>query len=102
MNTNIILEKVKDSRNEFILAGDLNIDLLKISDKHIFNKIFDLFTSYSLFPKITFPTRISEFSATIIDNIFCQLSHYTSESSSCVLTSAVSDHFPYFIYFKSE
>ena len=84
-----ILEKIKDSRNEFILAGGLNIDLLNINDKPIFNEIFELFTSYSLLPKITFTTRISEFSATLIDNIFCNFSHYTSESSSCVLTSAV-------------
>ena len=91
-----ILKKFKDSRNELILAGDINIDLLKIDYKLIFNEIFDLFTSYSLFPKITLPTRISEFSATLIDNIFCKLSHYISESSLCVLTSAVSDHFPYF------
>ena len=59
-----ILDKFKDSRNELILAGDLNIDFLKINDKPIFNEIFDLFTSYSLFPKIILPTRISEFSAT--------------------------------------
>ena len=55
----LILEKFKDSRNELVIAGDLNIDVLKINDKPFFNKIFDLFTSYSLFPKITLPTRIS-------------------------------------------
>ena len=40
-----ILEKIKDSRKELILAGDLNIYLLKLNDKPIFNEIFDLFTS---------------------------------------------------------
>ena len=50
--------------------GDFNIDLLQSETCHIANKFSErLFTS-CFYPIITKPTRITEHTANIIDNIF--------------------------------
>ena len=49
-------------------------------------------------PLITLPTHISEYSATLIDNIFSNGSSPQSQSAG-ILLSNISDHFPYFCFF---
>ena len=49
--------------------GDLNIDLLKVDDHRPTHNYLELIFSYSLLPTINKPTRITETTATIIDNI---------------------------------
>ena len=48
-------------------------------------------------PLITLPTRISEYSATLTDNIFSNGSSPQSQSAG-ILLSNISDHFPYFCF----
>ena len=59
-------------------------------------------TSHSFYPKITLPTRIEKRSSTLIDNIFCRLTQNTTTSSSGIVYSSISDHFPYFMSFKPK
>ena len=54
-----ILSTMENNKSEFVLAGDFNIDLLKINEKYIYSDFLDLLTSFSYFPKITFPTRFT-------------------------------------------
>ena len=50
------------------------------------------------FPQITLPTRLSERRGTIIDNFLYKISDTRSNlSSSGIITSRISDHFPYFM-----
>ena len=52
-------------------------------------------------PLITLPTRISEYSATLIDNIFSNGSSPQSQSAG-ILLSNISDHFPYFCFLNDN
>ena len=52
-----VLAKLERSHSDVIIAGDFNIDLLKIHEKPIFGDYFDAITGHSLFPKITLPTH---------------------------------------------
>ena len=52
-----------------IISGDFNINLLKISEMIMYANSFDMMTSIYLLPNITYPTRITNITATIIDNI---------------------------------
>ena len=52
---------------------------------------------YSLFPKITFRTRLGENICSLIDNIFCSLSHNSVASLAGIICSKISDHFPCFV-----
>ena len=74
--------------------------MLQVNRKSIFCEFFDLMTSFSFYPKVTLPTRLFKSKGSLIDNVFVKLSDKTNSSSACILTSALSDHFLYFIAFK--
>ena len=88
---------LNNNRNEVIIAGYYNIDLLKINDKPITSEYVDTITSHGFFPKITLPTRLSDHHGTLIDNLLCKLCKGFLKSTSGILISNISDHFPYFI-----
>ena len=58
------LEKYND---EIILTGDLNINLLKVSQRPIINNFFDIMITNSLFPHIILPTLSAVVSTASID-----------------------------------
>ena len=64
------IESINQENKFCIFMGDFNIDLLKI-DTHADSKFF-INSSGSCFfkPQIFQPTRITDHSATLIDNIF--------------------------------
>ena len=63
-----ILSNYEHTFSELILIGYTNINLLKEKS----GEFFDILTSFSLYPKISFPTRFSQSNGTLIDNIFCK------------------------------
>ena len=58
------------------------------------NEFLNSMSSYSLYPSITKPTRITSTSATLIDNIF---TNSNSFQTSGIIIANVSDHLPVFI-----
>ena len=46
---------------------------------------------------LTLPTRIGKQSSTLIDNIYCKLTHRTANTRAGILFSDISDHFPCFV-----
>ena len=56
-----------------------------------------MIVSCGFFPRITLHTRISNSSATLIDNFFCKITTHSSNSIAGILLTSLSDHFPYFI-----
>ena len=57
-------------RSPIYLCGDYNIDLLKINTKDHYNTFYNNLTAAGYLPRISLPTRITNHSATLIDNIF--------------------------------
>jgi len=88
-----ILQKI---RNKFcFLPGDFNLNLLKIDEHSQTIEFYNLLMTRHFFSVISRPTRITKFSATLIDNIFVIV-------TSCSLTNTiiyydVSDHLPIFL-----
>ncbi len=95
-----LLCSFESNNNEAILAGDFNIDLLKLNNKKVFSEYFDMLTSKSFYPKITLPTRLSNNSATLIDNFLWKLTESSIETTTGILTKGFSDHQLYFIKLK--
>ena len=93
-----ILQALTDSKPNIIISGDFNIDLLKINEKRFHCDFFDTMITNGLFPAITLPTRFSEHSCTLIDNIFS--SEHACITSSGILLSEISDHLPCFASFN--
>ena len=86
-----------DSNNELIIAGDFNINLLKINENDVYSNFFDTLISHSLYPQITLPTRFTRTNGTLIDNFLCELNKTILESKTGILTNKLSDHQPYFM-----
>ena len=80
----------------------MNIDLLKINERNVFNEYFDSMISHGFSPCITLPTRFSKRSATLIDNFLLKFSEKYGDTSSCILFSAISDHLPYFVCLRTK
>ncbi len=73
------------NNKDVVIAGDFNIELLKINEKHILSEYFDMLTSNSFYPKITVPTRLTNNNGTLIDNFLCKLTENTLDTTSGVL-----------------
>ena len=54
----------------------------------------DMMYSHGLYPLINKPTRITQFTATIIDNVFTN--NIAHETVNRIITSDISDHLPVF------
>ena len=79
--------------HELILGMDQNIDLLK-SEKHVSTRKFlDLILDSGLWPVITRPTRITQRSATLIDNIYIS-KNLQCKFDSPIIVDDISDHLP--------
>ena len=94
-----IIAALNDGNHELLIAGDFNINLLHINNcnKDHFDIFLDMLLGHSLFPKITFPTRLGENICSLIDNIFCSLSHNSVASLAGTICTRISDHFPCFL-----
>ena len=92
---NEILSCIKTEKKLAYLLGDFNLNLLSI-DKHKDTQDFiDSMYSFSMFPCITKPTRVTSRSATLIDNLFVN-DVLNEDVLSGILYSDISDHFPVF------
>ena len=88
---------MQNNSGELTIAGDFNIDLLKYKNKPAFSEFMETIFTFAVYPTITFPTRITPYSATLIDNIFCKFSPNFASNITGILTNRISDHQPYFI-----
>ena len=96
---NIILSDMRQINSILTLTGDFNIDLHKIKDRPCIKDYFENMLSYGMLPSIVLPTRVAEHSATLIDNIFTNVSQNDIHTSGIFVTD-ISDHFPIFIQWK--
>ena len=84
-----------------IIAGDSNIDLLKIndSDKSYVHEFLDTATENGFLPKITHPTRFTPHlgSSTLIDNFFVKSPLQIDSIVAAVDKRHISDHLGYMI-----
>lgn len=85
-----VLDKVSSEGKALILLGDFNINLLNFDkDPNVF-KFLDTLGSYLLKPYINIPTRISDHSETVIDNIFISSVPFSACSGNFI--TGISDH----------
>ena len=80
-----------------VISGDFNINLLNYSN-YCSQSFMDLLTTNTFLPLIDKPTRITDTSATLIDNLFCNI---LPCPKSGILLSDISDHLPIFMYIQS-
>ena len=86
-------------KKEIILLGDFNIDLLKCDSEPDVASFLDTLGSNLILPQILLPTRVTEHSKTLIDNIFS--SPAESGTISGNFCYKISDHLPQFCLFPT-
>ena len=84
-----LIDTLNLPRKVCFISGDFNINLLG-SNMHIDN-FRNMLYSFSFYPMISKPTRVSDHSETLIDNIF---SNTKQTTSSHIFRVDISDHYP--------
>ena len=96
---NSTAERVDRGSKYCAVLGDFNVDFLKIEKYQVTSDFLNTMSSFCFQPQILQPTRITDHSVTLIDNIF---SIHWSISQSAVVGSVIydiSDHLPNFLIF---
>ena len=91
-----ILNAITRENKLCYFLGDLNIDLLKHENHSPTSGFLDIMYSYSMFPLITKPTRVTKDTATLIDHIFTNNFETDSKHVQGILCTSISDHFAVF------
>jgi len=96
-----LLKKCDPRKNKNIfIMGDFNINLL-VSDTHVPTSNFlNSMLSHNLLPVISKPSRITDTSVSLIDNIFTNVNH--SNCKSALIYDDISYHFPILLQFCGE
>ena len=82
-----------------ILTGDFNLNLLKHAKSPGVSKFLENLLSHNFMPQITLPTRITEKTTTLIDNMLINNNILNCISGN--ITTSISDHLPQFIVLDS-
>ena len=89
-----LLHRPNMENKHVYIMGDFNIDLLKHNVHNPTSHFVDCLFSNSFVPLIQKPTRITDSSATLTDNIFTNCCDLSIKSGT--LFSDISDHIPIF------
>ena len=95
-----VFSKAKIERKLVFLMFDLNINLLNYDSNTATNEFLNFMVSHYLLPHILHPTRITDHSSTIIDNIFTNNTDYETISGN--ILTLITDHFLQFITLKKN
>ena len=91
---NKLLENISKEQKSVFLLGDFNVNLLNYNEHNQTIEPLDSLASNSFIPLILQPTRITNHSNTLIDNIFSNV--IDPDIISGNLTATISDHLPQF------
>ena len=91
-----ILQKIRRENKISYILGDFNINLLNNDYHQPTGEFFYLMSSNSFLPLITWPTRVTANSATLIDNIFTNHFDCSLQSSEGIFVTDITDHYPVF------
>ena len=92
------LQPMTSCGSDIFVCGDFNLDMLKINGAGSKSSIFyNTMSSLSLLPVISKPTRVTDETSTLIDNIFTNnFENFTSGIMKC----DISDHYPIFVIYS--
>ena len=86
-----LLSNIDFVNKDVFVMGDFNIDLLKHASNNSSHEFIELLLSASFLPLISKPTRVSNHSATLPDNILC---NSLPPPASLIIISDITDHYP--------
>ena len=97
----MLYSKSSHENKPSIITGDFNLNLIKYMQNTGVNQFFENILSNSFIPQITHPTRITEKTATLIDNIFTNSYKHNFNCLSGNITTYIFDHLPHFLIIEN-
>ena len=91
---NDLMRIISKERKHGILMGDFNIDLIKVDMQNQTKDFVRSLYTNAFYPTISKPTRVTEHSATRLDNLITNITGYCMRYG--VLYNDISDPFPVF------
>lgn len=91
-----LLDNLEKSCKNCYIAGDFNIDLFRMDSNNETSSFFNNLLTYSFFPSIVKPTRITDVSATLID-VYRNAFDVIDDIQPGILYTDICDHLPVFI-----
>ena len=99
---NSMLGKLQHEHKYVYITGDFNVNVLQDVEGSLDTQDFkNIFSSSFFCPLITKPTRVAENSATLIDNIYCNIPEVDTHCESGILKLSISDHYAIFCISKN-
>lgn len=95
-----IVGKVSSENKNIFLLGDFNANLLLSDSNPDVSKFLDSIFSFSLAPSIILPTRVTENTSALIDNIFHDPSELSCNAGNII--SSIYNHFPQFLILNKQ
>ena len=92
------LSKIENKNKITCVMGDFDLNLLNYKIHTHKNDFVNSMVSHCLIPSILQPTRVTDHSATVIDNIFSNVTDY--ETTSGNILNQVADHYSQFLILK--
>ena len=86
------------NRYDVYIVGDINIDFFKFISHLPTEKYLNMSYAFNFLPIITKPTRLTDYTKTLIDHIYTNA--YSDQISSGILLYDISDHLPVFCTVK--
>ena len=97
----LFFSKLQSEKKYVYITGDFNVNTLTQPSCSLATQDFkNIFSSNFYSPLIQKPTRITEHSATLIDNIYCNVPELSSNSAAGILKVSISDHYAIFCILK--
>ena len=87
----MVILKLSNSKKPVIISGDFNFHLLNL-DLSTHKEFLNIMVCAGLLPSISLPARVTNTTATLIDNIFFSVNSVKALKASVIL-SDVLDHF---------
>ena len=97
---NDILSRISKDNKQCYVMGDFNLDLLQYNHHTPTQEFFDTLFSHAFIPLISNPTRLTSYSATLIDNIFTN--NLSQNILNGIVLNYLSHHLPVFAYFSGK
>ena len=86
--------------NDIYVIGDFNLDLLKHANNVHICEFINLMYSFSLFPLVTKPTRVTNTTASLIDHIWT--TQFETNTKNYIIHNDTTDHFPVLSQFRIQ
>ena len=91
-----LLSLLQQTNKVVYIMGDCNINLLNVHIHIPTANFIDMMYSYSFFPLITKPTRVTGNTVTLIDNIFCKDADHCLDMMNGIFYNDIFDNFQIF------